>query len=132
MKIDGLGLGKENLFAGRQTIEENSAAGFKQHLDAAVARQGKETDPRQDPRLKEVCQEMEAVFLNMMLKSMRATVPKASLLGDTSQEEIFRSMLDAEMTKDMAYAGGTGLGDMLYRQLTLDGVTVANKGQAQR
>ncbi|EGO64077.1 rod-binding protein [Acetonema longum] len=132
MKINGLGLGNEGLFAGRQTIEENSAAGFKQHLDAAVAKQEKRTDPQQDPRLKEACQEMEAVFLNMMMKSMRATVQKSSLLGDTSQEEIFRSMLDAEMTKNMAHAGGTGFGDMLYRQLSLNGVTVSNKGQAQR
>lgn len=131
MKINGLGLGNEGLFAGRQTIEENSAAGFKQHLGAAIAKQ-KGTDPQQDSRLKEACREMEAVFLNMMMKSMRATVQKSSLMGDSSQEEVFRSMLDAEMTKNMAHAGGTGFGDMLYRQLSLDGVTVANKGQAQR
>jgi flagellar protein FlgJ len=70
-------------------------------------------------KLKTVCRDMEAVFLNILMQKMRDTVPKSGLTGDTSGEDVMRSMLDTEMTKEMAKAGGIGLADMMYRQLTL-------------
>ncbi|MGI6092364.1 MAG: flagellar biosynthesis protein FlgJ [Veillonellaceae bacterium] len=85
-----------------------------------------------DARLKSVCREMEAVFLNLMLSRMRATVPKSDLLPDRSKEEIMQSMLDSELTKNMAHAGGAGLADMLYRQLTLPGTATNAKSQAPK
>ncbi|HWR09148.1 rod-binding protein [Sporomusa sp.] len=81
----------------------------------------------EDAKLKAACQEMEAVFLNMMLSRMRASVPKTKLMGDTSGEETMQSLLDTELTKNMAQAGGMGLADMLYRQLSKSTV----KGQAR-
>jgi len=54
-----------------------------------------------------------------------------SKLVDSSQEETMTSMLDAEMTKDMAKAGGIGLADMLYRQLRTPD-PVSNKSQAPK
>lgn len=71
-----------------------------------------------DKKLKKACQEMEAVFLNMLLKSMRATVPKSESNGSGMQSDTMQSMFDMEMTRNMAAAGGTGLADMMYRNLT--------------
>lgn len=88
-------------------------------------------DPKQDAKLKEACKEMEAVFLNMLLEQMRRTVPKNSLTDGGNQEEIMRSMLDTEMTRGMAKAGGIGLADMMYRQLSLPTSTIT-KGQAPK
>jgi peptidoglycan hydrolase FlgJ len=87
-----------------------------------------------DAKLKAACTDFEAVFINMMLSQMRKTVPKNGLLPQTSAQDIMQSMLDTEMTKNMAHAGGIGLADMLYRQLTLpnSAVNIPNKGQAPR
>ena len=84
--------------------------GFQTKLAAAMSGQD-------EGGLKEACQQFEAVFLNLMLQSMRATVPKSGLLGNDQGEEIFTSMLDQKLSENMAKAGGTGLADMLYRQL---------------
>ena len=73
---------------------------------------------KDDVKLKATCRDMEAMFLNMMMADMRKTVPKSKLV-DTSKEEIMTSMLDGEVTKNMASAGGIGLADMLYRQLRI-------------
>ncbi|MBP1764269.1 MAG: flgJ [Firmicutes bacterium] len=73
--------------------------------------------PEEDKKMREACRGMEAVFLNLMLSQMRAAVPKSSLTGSSNQEETMRSMLDTEMTKNLAEAGGIGLADMIYRQL---------------
>lgn len=75
-----------------------------------------------DAKLKKACQEMESVFLNMLLKTMRATVPKSDLGGNTQQTETMQSMMDMEMTRNMAAAGGTGIAAMMYRNLKNPGV----------
>lgn len=74
-----------------------------------------------DQKLRATCKEMESVFLNYMLTQMRATVPKVTLMGDNSKTDIMQSMLDSELSKNMAQAGGIGLADMIYRQLSQNG-----------
>ena len=71
-----------------------------------------------DARLKKACQEMESVFLNMLLKSMRSTIAKTELGGSTMQQDTMQSMFDMEMTRNMAAVGGAGIADMMYRSLT--------------
>lgn len=75
-----------------------------------------------DAKLKKACQEMESVFLNMLLKTMRDTVPKSELGGNNQRTETMQSMLDMEMTRNMAAAGGTGIAAMMYKNLTNRGV----------
>ena len=78
-----------------------------------------------DAKLKKACQEMEGVFLNMLLKSMRSTIAKTELGGSTLQQDTMQSMFDMEMTRNMAAAGGAGIADMMYRSLTRASQTAA-------
>ena len=56
----------------------------------------------------------------MMYKQMRATVPEDSLLGKKSNAlEIFEDMRDTELMNSVAKAGGIGIADMMYKQLTI-------------
>lgn len=75
-------------------------------------------DKQGDKQLKAACRDMEAVFLNILLSRMRATVPKNDLTNSHAQE-ISQSLLDSELTKTMAQAGSTGLADVLYSQLAV-------------
>jgi len=72
-------------------------------------------------KAKKVAQEFEALFVGMMLKSMRETVGKDKLTGGGHGEEIYRSLLDQEYAKTLAERGGTGLTAMLERQLCMQG-----------
>ena len=74
-----------------------------------------------DAKLKKTCQEMEGVFLNMMLQSMRATLPKDSLESKGMQKETMQSMFDMDLTRHLAAGGGIGLADMMYRNLKNQG-----------
>lgn len=67
--------------------------------------------------LREAASEFESLFINQMLKSMRETITKSELFHGGNAEEIYTSMLDAELSKNMARSGGIGLADMLLRQL---------------
>jgi len=101
----------------------------QQILGSSGASMVKPRSVDKDAKLKEACREMESVFLNILLQQMRRTVPKEGLLEQSSGEETMQSMLDSEVTKNMAKAGGMGLADMLYRQLA-ERTNMTNKGQA--
>ena len=73
---------------------------------------------QEDKDLKEACKGFEAMFLNMMYKEMRATVPEDSLFGESNAQKIFRDMHDEKLMENVANGGGVGLADLLYRQLS--------------
>ena len=76
------------------------------------------TADKDDPRLRTACAEMESLFLSHLLKELRATVDKSGFIDGGQAEEIFTSLLDAEISKKMSAAGGIGLSAILLEQLT--------------
>ena len=67
---------------------------------------------------KKVAREFEAMFVAMMMKSMRETVGKDKLTGGGHGEETFRSLLDQEYASAAAASGSLGLAAMIEKQLT--------------
>ena len=68
------------------------------------------------------------MFLNLMYGEMRKSVNEQDgLLPKTQAEKIMQSMLDEELTKNMAKAGGVGLADVLYKQLSFEESSKKNK-----
>lgn len=67
--------------------------------------------------MKKVSRDFEALFVGLMLKSMRATVGKDELTGGGRGEEVFRSLLDQEYATAIAQQGSLGLGQLIERQL---------------
>jgi Rod binding domain-containing protein len=74
-------------------------------------------DENRSEKLKEACRDFEAVFINKLWKQMRASVPKDGYLH-SKEEDMYVSMFDWEMSRKMSSAGGIGLGDMLFEQLS--------------
>lgn len=72
---------------------------------------------KQKDALRQVAKEFESLFMNLMLKEMRNTVPKFDPLHSYA-EETYQEMLDQEMTKQMVQHRSIGLADMVYRQLS--------------
>lgn len=70
-----------------------------------------------EEKLRESCEGFEAIFLQKMWEQMRKTVPKEGYLH-SKDEEMYQSLFDVELCKKMAGAGGIGLADMLYEQLS--------------
>lgn len=67
--------------------------------------------------LRETAQQFEAMFLQMLLKSMRQTIERSDLLNSESIET-YEAMYDQELSVHLARAGGFGLADMLVQQMT--------------
>jgi len=71
---------------------------------------------RSPESLKGAAKQFEALFLDMMLKSMRDATPQDGML-DSQQTKMFTGMLDQQLSQNMAQRG-VGLADMLERQLS--------------
>ncbi|SDJ90163.1 rod-binding protein [Natronincola ferrireducens] len=74
--------------------------------------------PEDDQKLLEVCREFESIFLNTMLKQMRRTVPDGGLTEKSFARDMYESLQDEEMAKEMARGKGIGLAQELYKQLS--------------
>jgi flagellar protein FlgJ len=93
------------------------------HLPASLS--GLRPEGTASVKVKKVAQEFEAMFVGMMLKSMRDTVGKDKLTGGGHGEETFRSMLDQEYATAAAQSGGIGLAKMMEKGLMQTSATVA-------
>lgn len=76
--------------------------------------QGKE----EDKKLMDVCREFESVFIHMMLKEMKKTVPDNNGFIEKSQgTRIFEDMHLEELSKEMVKGDNSlGIAKMLYEQ----------------
>lgn len=68
-------------------------------------------------KIRESAQEFEALFVGIMLKSMREATPKSDFVNGGHAEDVFRSMLDDEYAKLMAKTGYNGIASLLEHQL---------------
>ncbi len=73
---------------------------------------------KQNPRegLKQVAEQFESLFLNMMLKSMRDTLPQDGLF-DSDQSRFYTSMLDQQMAQKLSSSGRLGFAKLIEQQM---------------
>lgn len=82
---------------------------------AAIKRLTKQNDPA---AIKSAAQQFEALFVQMMLKSMRDATPRDEMMG-SDQQRMYESLLDQQLSQVMATrGGGTGLAAMIEKQMT--------------
>lgn len=110
MKIDNTLVSNAFQTASNQ-YTKGQDADFKTQLEAAA-----KSDDQEE--MKKVCHQFESIFVNMLLKQMRSTIPEGGLTEKSNATKTFESMFDEEMANQIADAGGLGIGDMIYEQFT--------------
>lgn len=100
----------------RQAADTRDMVRFKQEMDGLKQRLGAKGEDR-EKQLRKVCKDFEAIFISKLWKGMKNTVPKEGYLH-SKQEEQYLSMFDREFAQNMAKAGGIGLADMIYEQMS--------------
>ena len=105
-----------------QTDLSNTAAYDVKGMDG-LRQSAKAKDPA---ALKEAATQFEAMFINMMMKSMREATPQDGIM-DSQQSKMYTSMLDQQTSQNLAKRG-TGLADVLIRQLSSSNQALAADG----
>jgi flagellar protein FlgJ len=66
--------------------------------------------------IEETARQFEGMFIQMMLKAMRETLPRDGML-DSQQVNFYQEMYDKQISLELARNKGIGLAEALYRQL---------------
>jgi peptidoglycan hydrolase FlgJ len=82
-----------------------------ERVTSSVAKRG------DDQKLREVCEDFEAIFVKQMLNAMKSTINKTGLNDGGFAEEIYDDMLYDEYAAKISKNAGLGIADSLYRQL---------------
>ena len=80
-----------------------------------------------EKKIEDVSRDFESIFLHKLLTSMRKTVPKSGLL-DSFATDMYKSMMDEEISKEMSKNKGMGMGEMIYNDLS--NINRVNRGQS--
>lgn len=96
-------------------IDPNATNAIDPQALAGLKRAARDAKPSADT-LRQVASQFEALFMQMMLKSMRDASPGEDLFG-SEQGNFYRDLYDQQLSLQLAKQQGTGLTDMLVRQL---------------
>lgn len=107
---------------GKMTISENPAFDTKS-LDG-LRRSARDNSPES---IKAAATQFEALFVNMMLKSMRQAGGQDGMF-DSEQSKTYTAMLDQQLSQKIA-SRGLGLADALVRQMSNNAVSDAIQGE---
>ncbi len=115
--------------------ESSASSQSRQDLEARLnglgGLNGRKLDPQaKAKKLREACEGFESIFIQKMWQEMRNTLPKDGLLHG-KEERFWQDMYDQELAKSMTSAGGIGLADMMYEQLSRNLVS-ASRGTARQ
>ena len=91
--------------SGKLALDTNSLSNLKQSAKAGSP-----------DALRGAATQFEAMFINMMMKSMREATPQDGIT-DSETTKTFTTMLDTQMSQNLAKRG-MGLADMLVRQMS--------------
>src|SRR6056297_2951911 len=94
-------------------IKNETNTDFEKVLNNAMESQDQE-------KLKKACEDFEAIFVNMLLKSMKNTVDEGGLTKKSHAREMFEGMLNEEMASSIAKGRGIGIAEILYDSLSND------------
>ena len=80
----------------------------------ALRREAQQQSPE---AIKEVAKQFESIFVGLMLKSMRDSVPDGGLFNSDT-ERMYRDMFDKQLSLNIANGPGIGLAAVIERQLS--------------
>lgn len=78
--------------------------------------------------LRAAAKQFEALFMQMVLKSMRDAMPSTGMF-DSDQTRLFQALQDQQMAMNMAQGRGVGLADAIVRQLGGEAPAQAAEGE---
>jgi flagellar protein FlgJ len=96
---------------------DNAAAEKARQLQRQASGASSGLSAQKLKQIHKVSQDFEALFVGMMMKSMRATVGKDKLTNGGHGEEVFRSMLDQEYAAAAAKRNSLGLAPMIEKDI---------------
>ena len=108
----GLNMGAMGAAMGRSREKD-----MAEKAEAIAKGQSSQYDDEYKSKIRGVAEEFVSVFMNQIMKSMRATVNENPEMHGDNGEKFFQEMLDTEQSKTLSKGSGYGLTDLIYQSL---------------
>jgi len=84
----------------------------------AAPEKASERSEEEEKKLKKACADFEAIFISLMFRTMRQTVPTSGYFKAMPGKDVYTMMMDQKLAEELAHrGGGLGIQKMLYNQL---------------
>jgi len=91
------------------------SAGLKH---SAVPEKAGERSAEEEKKLKKACADFEAIFISLMFRTMRQTVPTSGYFKAMPGKDVYNMVMDQKLAEELAHrGGGLGIQKLLYNQL---------------
>ncbi|MFQ5450796.1 MAG: rod-binding protein [Nitrospinaceae bacterium] len=110
-------------------VQENALDRLSDYKLGQIKNEGQSLETKSDQELQQLANQFEAIFVNLLLKSMRNTIPKSGFM-DSFSLDMYQSMFDEEVSKEISQEKGMGLSEILYQQLSRERQALQDNGKA--
>ena len=84
----------------------------------AAPEKASERSAEEEKKLKKACADFEPIFISLMFRTMRQTVPTSGYFKAMPGKDVYTMMMDQKLAEELAHrGGGLGIQKMLYNQL---------------
>ncbi len=101
------------------------------HDFSGLAALRREATTNTEDAIEPVARQFEALFLQMMLKSMRDGVQESGLLSSDGGD-MYREMYDKQLSVTLSEQGGIGIAQSIVEQLSGGATAITGQGSALR
>ena len=99
-------------------MESSYVKSFNYFDMSALSELKGKADDKDDEKLRVVAEQLESVFLELVLKAMHeANASMKSEFIERDNEEFYQQMFDKQLALSLSRSGGIGLADVIYKQL---------------
>lgn len=94
---------------------------FKVDMRTQISASTKTAEGRKErdlARLKDACNEFEAIYINEMLKTARKTIPDDGLFQKDNATRMYEEMIDMERSRVMSHNSSLGIASAMYDQMS--------------
>lgn len=109
-------------------LSENKKA-EKRELEVFESRFKKLLESKDKKGLEQAARDFEELFVNLLMKTMRQSLPKSEFIESSFQKEMFEGMLDEAYAKEIAKGPGLGIAKMVMESFSAYLNEEESKGQ---
>ncbi len=113
--LDAIGMGPN--VGGMTAFQQSKENRATERAEALKLGQTVKSEDELEKKVRGVAEDFVSVFMNQVMKSMRATVDQNEAMHGDNGEKFFQDLLDTEQSKTLAQGSGYGLTDLIYESM---------------
>jgi flagellar protein FlgJ len=71
-----------------------------------------------DADIRKVAEDFEAIFIRLLLRELRDTVPQSDYFPRSVEQDIYFDMIDTNLADELSKRQALGIGEMIYKEMS--------------